>query len=334
MNVLGLETSCDETAAAVYNENGLRSNVVTSQVIHFAYGGVVPELASREHIRLIIPIVKKSLDDAKMTLKQIDGIAVTHGPGLVGSLLVGLNFAKALSMALKIPFIGINHIEGHIFANLIDTQELTPPFICLIISGGHTQLVLIEEFGRYRTLGRTRDDAAGEAFDKVAKMLNIGYPGGPIIDALSRGANQNFITFPRPMLREDNYDFSFSGIKTAVLYYIRKLEPREREAQIKDIAASFQAALVEVLVTKAIAAAQDYGVQSIALAGGVASNLYLRDFIRLKIEKTSLRLFIPSPVYCTDNAAMISRAGYFYLNNGASSPLNLSPKPSLKLNTI
>lgn len=334
MNVLGIETSCDETAAAVYNEQGLRSNVVASQSIHVQYGGVVPELASREHIRLISPIVKKSLDDANLALEQLDGIAVTYGPGLVGSLLVGLNFAKALAFANAIPFVGINHIEGHIFANLIDNNNLDPPFICLIISGGHTQLVLIEEFGKYQTLGKTRDDAAGEAFDKVAKMLDIGYPGGPLIDRLARGANNKFISFPRPMLNENNYDFSFSGIKTAVLYYIRKLEASEIQIQKNDIAASFQAALVEVLISKTIAAAVAHGVNTIALAGGVASNMYLREHIEKQAAQMNLKLYIPLLAYCTDNAAMIARTGFYYLNHHITSPLSLSPKPSLKLNTV
>ena len=331
MNVLGIETSCDETAAAVFNNDGLKSNIVTSQAIHFKYGGVVPELASREHIRLIVPIVQKALDDAGISIKQLGGIAVTYGPGLVGSLLVGLNFAKALSMSQKLPLIGVNHIEGHVFANFIEENDLKPPFICLIISGGHTQLVFVKDYGQYELLGKTRDDAAGEAYDKVAKMLNVGYPGGPLIDKMAKGANPEFINFPRPMLRDDNYDFSFSGIKTAVLYYIRKLNEQIIDKQKRDIVASFQAALVEVLVEKTIKASLNYGIKSIALAGGVASNSYLRNYMGKRAREHDMNLYIPDPQYCTDNAAMIACTGYFYLNKNIESYPDLAPKPSLKL---
>ena len=331
MIILGIETSCDETSAAIYTESGLLSNIIASQTIHQRFGGVVPELASRAHIQLIVPIVDEALKKANTPVSEIDGIAVTYGPGLIGSILIGLNFAKALAFSKKIPWIGVNHIEGHIYANFVTKTDLKPPFIVLIISGGHTQLVLVKAIGRYQTLGRTRDDAAGEAFDKVAKMMKLGYPGGPIIDQLAQKGNEKFIHFPRAMMKEDNFDFSFSGLKTAVLYFLNKLNYEEKQKHKNDIIASFQAALIEVLVEKTIKAAIEMNVDKIVLAGGVACNSYLRKKLAERVAQQSFKLYIPSPVLCTDNAAMIACAGYFKLKGGGSSGFNLSPKPSLRL---
>lgn len=331
MNVLGIETSCDETAAAVYSDDGLLSNVVASQTIHQKYGGVVPELASRAHVKLITPIVQQALDDAGLVLDQIGGIAVTHGPGLVGSILIGLNFAKSLSYAKNIPYIGINHIEGHIFANFVDQTKVETPFIVLIVSGGHTQLVYVNSLGEYTTIGQTRDDAAGEAYDKVAKMMDLGYPGGPIIDNLSKKGDEKFIHFPRAMLNEANFDFSFSGLKTSVLYYLKKKTREEIENHRDDIVASFQAAIVDVLVEKTIGAAIQKNVRNIVLAGGVACNSSLRNKMKNNANKNKLNVYFPLPLLCTDNAAMIACAGHFRINRGEHSFYNLSPMPSLKL---
>lgn len=331
MKILGIETSCDETSAAVYGKNKLYSNIVASQEIHKEFGGVVPELASRAHIRLISSIVQKALDRADTALADIDGIAVTYGPGLVGSLLVGLNFAKALAYTNNIPWVGVNHIEAHIFANFIYDSDLIPPFIALIISGGHTQLVLFKDFFHYETIGKTRDDAAGEAYDKVAKMLELGYPGGPVIDKLAKDADPDFVKFPRPFLSESNFDFSFSGLKTAVLYYLRSLNSEEQQEHRADIVASFQAALVEVLIEKTIQAAKKFNVNKIVLAGGVACNSYLRNNLKNQTELEKFKLYIPSPILCTDNAAMIACTGFFKLKNGEKSSYKLSPSPSLTL---
>ena len=330
MIVLGIETSCDETAAAVYRSHNLMSNIISSQTIHQQYGGVVPELASREHIRLILPIIKKSLIDAKLGLKDLDGIAVTYGPGLAGSLLIGINTAKALAYALKIPLVGVNHIEGHIFAIHL-TAKVETPFVSLVISGGHTQLVLVEDFGKYKILGKTYDDAAGEAFDKVAKMLELGYPGGPLIDKLSKNGDEKFVNFPRALLKKKNYNFSFSGLKTSVLYYLRNLTEKQRKEHIADIAASFQAALIEVLIEKTIAATKESNVKNIVLAGGVASNSFLRESFQNRTCNENLKIFIPEPILCTDNAAMIALVGYRKLKQGLRSEFDLAPAVGLKL---
>ena len=330
MIVLGIETSCDETAAAVYRPHELLSNIISSQTIHQQYGGVVPELASREHIRLILPIIKQSLIDAKLGLIDLDGIAVTYGPGLAGSLLVGINTAKALAFVLKIPFIGVNHIEGHIFAiNL--TEQINPPFISLVISGGHSQLVLVEDFGKYEILGKTLDDAAGEAFDKVAKMLGLGYPGGPVIDKISKNGDEKYVNFPRALLKRNDFNFSFSGLKTAVLYYLRSLTDQQRKKHVADIAASFQAALVEVLIKKTIAAAKEKKIKNVVLAGGVARNSYLRESFQKLAKKENLKIYIPEPILCTDNAAMIALVGYRKLKQGLRSEFDLAPDVGLKL---
>jgi len=332
MHVLGIETSCDETAVAIIEDGQkILSNEVFSQWIHKRYWGVVPELASREHIKTILPILKTSLEEAKISLKEIDGLAVTCGPGLVGSLLIGLSFAKALASTLKIPFIGINHLEGHIFANFLEYPQLKPPLVCLIVSGGHSTLVYIKAKGEYKVLGRTRDDAPGEAFDKVARLLDLEYPGGPSIDRLSKRCESSGTRFPRAFLEEGSLDFSFSGLKTAVALYVSKLSLQEREKQKACIAKGFQEAIVDVLVEKSLKAAFELKVKKIALAGGVANNSYLRQKMSFKAIKEGLELYIPSPILCTDNAAMIGAAGDFHLRKGERSSLELNAFPQLSL---
>jgi N6-L-threonylcarbamoyladenine synthase len=332
MLVLGIETSCDETSASVVqNGNRILSNVVFSQIVHNKYWGVVPELASREHMRTIVPIVKSALKEAQIELKEIQGVAVTYGPGLVGSLLIGLSFAKAFSYSLGVPFIGINHIEGHIFANFLEHPHLEPPFICLVISGGHSNLIYVKDRGEYELMGRTRDDAAGEAFDKVAKVLDLGYPGGPAIDKLSKKGRPNFVKFPRAYLEEESFDFSFSGLKTAVAIYVSKLPEEKLRKHRIDIATSFQEAIVDVLVEKGIKASLLKRVKSIALAGGVARNSRLRERLEAEAGKHNLKVYYPSPILCTDNAAMIAAAGDFHLLRGERSNLDLNAIPYAKL---
>jgi N6-L-threonylcarbamoyladenine synthase len=334
MLILGIETSCDETAASVVKDGKeILSNVVYSQMVHNKYGGVVPELASREHIRTIVPVVRAALDEAKISLKKIEGVAVTYGPGLVGSLLIGLSFAKAFSFSIKIPLIGINHIEGHIFADFLEYPEISPPFVCLVISGGHSNLVYVAEKGNYELLGQTRDDAAGEAFDKVAKVLNLGYPGGPAIDKVSTEGNPDFFKFPRAHLAEDSFDFSFSGLKTAVAIYVSKLSEEELKNHRIDIAASFQEAVVDVLVEKGIKACLKKNTQKISLAGGVARNSRLRQKLKAEAVKYNLDVFYPPPILCTDNAAMIAAAGDFHLSRGERSGLDLNAIPYAPLST-
>jgi N6-L-threonylcarbamoyladenine synthase len=323
MLVLGIETSCDETAAAVV-EDGRRmlSSIVASQIdIHSRFGGVVPELASRKHIQNILPVILQALEDAAITLEQVDGIAVTQGPGLVGSLLIGISVAKALAYTRDLPIVGVNHLEGHLYSNFLEHKELEPPFVSLIVSGGHTDLVYVGPGKRqYDKLGQTMDDAAGEAFDKVAKLLELGYPGGPIIDKLSEHGDPEAINFPRPMLRDSSLDFSFSGLKTAVLYYVSS----ENTIDPADTAASFQAAVVDVLTEKALRAAEIKKTRVIAVSGGVAANSALRRRLEQRCQELGYRLYYPAPNLCTDNAAMIASVGYDLLSEGENLGLSLN----------
>jgi len=366
MIILALETSCDETSVAVLRDGQeILSNKIASQVeLHKKYGGIVPEIASRKHVEVVNPLIKEAQDEAKVDFKHLNAVAVTYGPGLVGSLMVGICAAKAIAWALNLPLIGVNHLEGHIYANFLtsnfqlptskqipNTKSQSPnfPFICLIVSGGHTMIVLVKEHGIYETLGRTRDDAAGEAFDKVARFLNIGYPGGPIIDKLAKQGDPKAIRFPRPML-EQGYDFSFSGLKTAVVNYVGRQSaavasgesadveritipttPSIDAKRIADIAASFQQAVVDVLVEKTIRAAKAYNCEWISLAGGVSANSLLRESLKIRAEKEKLKISIPPLILCTDNAAMIACAAYHRLKRKEFSDLKLAAVASLRL---
>jgi len=336
MRVLGIETSCDDTGAAVVlNGRKILSNVVSSQIsIHQKYGGVVPELASRRHIESIVPIVTEALKEAQVTLRDIDGIAVTQGPGLVGSLLVGLSFAKSIAFAQGLPFVGVNHIEAHLSAIFLEEETPKFPFIGLVVSGGHTSLFRVDGFGKYRRLGQTRDDAAGEAFDKVAKLLGLGYPGGPIIDELSKEGNPKAIRFPRPSLGKNSFDFSFSGLKTAVVNFVKANPPPPQgysKNLLCDIVSSFQEAVVEVLVAKTFQAVRHQGLKRVVISGGVASNRPLRQKMKEGALQQKVRLYIPSPSFCTDNAAMVGVVGYEYLKRGIRSDLSLNAFSNLPL---
>lgn len=331
MTILGIETSCDETAAAVWRDGRLASNVIASQEVHHKYGGVIPELASRAHVRAILPIVDSALERAAVQKEDITAIAVTYGPGLAGSLLVGLNFAKAMALVLRVPIIGVNHIEGHIFSNWIEHPELRPPFISLIVSGGHTQLVLVKDWGEYEILGRTRDDAVGEAFDKVAKMLDLPYPGGPAIDKLAKTGDASYLKLPKGKVKDNEFAFSYSGLKTAVLYHLQSTGEQERNRHKADIAASFQVAAIAVLLEKSALAVEKFGLHQLAVAGGVACNSHLRLRLEEESRRRGFEAFYPSPILCTDNAAMIARAGAFYLEMKKISDFELAPRPSLKL---
>ena len=331
MIVLGIETSCDDTSAAIFDGHTLLSNVISTQLIHRSFGGVVPELASRNHIRLVIPVIRQALDQGKFSLRDLQGIAVTYGPGLAGSLLIGLSVAKGLALSLQIPYIGINHLDGHIWANRLDNPHIEVPFIVLIVSGGHTQIVFVEDWGKYRVLGRTRDDAAGEAFDKVAKLLKIGYPGGPAIERLACQGDSGYNRFPRAFLEKGSMDFSFSGLKTSVLNHVQSMDAEHIQKHLNDIAVCFQDAVIDVLVEKTVLAAEKTGVQQICLAGGVAVNEALRSRMTQRGREKKLKVTWPSPELCTDNGGMIARAGHFYLQNKVYSPLTLSPVPSINL---
>lgn len=328
MYVLGIETSCDETAAAVVRRGRILSNIVATQTVHQKYGGVVPEFASRAHMRQLIPIIRSALDQARISLDKIDAYAATYGPGLAGSLLVGLCVCKGLALSRKKPWIGINHIEGHILAAADENMALDYPHVSLVASGGHTLLVLVKEPLQYRLIGKTIDDAAGEAFDKVSKVLGLGYPGGPLIEKYARTGNDKAIAFPRALMEGKNLDFSFSGLKTAVLYYILK---EEVEKNIADITASFQKAVIDVLIAKSMRALQLHRCKTLILAGGVIRNNALRKAFELMCSEQGYRLVIPAPELCTDNAAMIARAGYLHLKNGKSSVLTLEVQPNLSL---
>lgn len=331
--ILAIESSCDETAASVVkNGREVLSNVISSQIaLHTLYGGVVPEIASRKHIEKINQVMESALAEADVTLEEITAIAVTYGPGLVGALLVGVAEAKALAYAAKKPLVGVHHIEGHVSANFIENPDLEPPFVCLIVSGGHTHLVIVKDYGEFEIIGHTRDDAAGEAFDKVARAVGLGYPGGPKVDKAAREGNPHAIEFPRAKVGDNPYDFSFSGLKSAVLNYINHAKMTGEEICVPDLAASFQNAVVESLVSRAIMAAKEYGYDKLAIAGGVASNSALREGMKAACEKEGIRFYHPSPIYCTDNAAMIGAAAYYEYQKGARSGWDLNAVPNLKL---
>ncbi len=333
MNILAIESSCDETAAAVvHNGREVCSNIISSQIeLHKLYGGVVPEIASRKHIEKINQVIEEALREAQVTLDDIDAVAVTYGPGLVGALLVGVAEAKAIAYARHLPLIGVHHIEGHISANYIEHPDLEPPFLCLVVSGGHTHLVCVRDYGKYEILGRTRDDAAGEAYDKVARAIGLGYPGGPKIDRLAKEGDSDAIPFPRAHIADAPFDFSFSGLKSAVLNYINGCQMKGETFRPADVAASFQKAVVDVLVEHSMKAAEEYGMGRFAIAGGVASNSALREIMKKACEERNLKFYHPSPIFCTDNAAMIGAAGYYEYLAGTRHGWDLNAVPNLKL---
>lgn len=331
--ILGIETSCDETSAAVVsNGRNVLSNIIASQIdLHKEYGGVVPEIASRKHVELILPVIDSALKKAEVTLNDIDAIAVTYGPGLVGALLVGVSAAKALAAALDKPLVSVHHIEGHIAANYITHAQVEPPFICLVASGGHSHIVYVKDYLNFEILGRTRDDAAGEAFDKIARVLDLGYPGGPVIDNKAKEGNPQAFHFPRVKFHDAPYDFSFSGLKTAVINHINHARQLKEEYSVEDICASFQQAVIDVLVDHTVLAAKDYKDKTICIAGGVAANSLLRDTMEKRASKKGIGVFYPTPVYCTDNAAMIAAAGYYSYMAGEFAEDTLNAVPSLPI---
>lgn len=331
--ILAIESSCDETAAAVVkNGREVLSNVISSQIeLHKLYGGVVPEIASRKHVEKINPVIREALAEAGMKLEEMDAIGVTYGPGLVGALLVGVAAAKAISYAKNIPLVGVHHIEGHISANYIENKDLEPPFLGMVVSGGHTHLVMVKDYGKYEILGKTRDDAAGEAFDKVARAIGLGYPGGPKIDKLAKEGNAEAISFPRAHISDAPLDFSFSGLKSSVLNYINSCEMKHEAINRADVAASFQAAVVDAIVSHTVEAAKTYHMDKVALAGGVASNTALREAMKERCAKEGLRFYYPSPILCTDNAAMIGCAAYYEYLSGTRHGLDLNAVPNLKI---
>ena len=333
VKILAIESSCDETAASVVvNGRDVRSNVISSQIdIHTLYGGVVPEIASRKHIERINQVVQESLDKAQMTLDDIDAIGVTYGPGLVGALLVGVAEAKAIAWARNLPLIGVHHIEGHISANYIENKELEPPFGCLVVSGGHTHLVLVKDYGEYEILGKTADDAAGEAFDKVARAIGLGYPGGPKVDKAAKEGDPLAIEFPHGKVRGSEYDFSFSGLKSAVLNFLNEKHMKGEEISVNDVAASFQKSVVDVLVEHSMHAVNEFGFKKFAIAGGVASNSALRAAMEEACRRRHVEFYRPSPILCTDNAAMIGAAAYYDYLKGIRSDWSLNAVPNLKL---
>lgn len=331
--ILGIESSCDETAAAVVkNGREVLSNVINTQIdLHKKYGGVVPEIASRKHIENIDAVVEEALVKAGVTIDNIDAVAVTYGPGLVGALLVGVSFAKGYSYAAHKPLVPVHHIKGHIMANFIAHKELEPPFVCLVASGGHSHIVLVEDYTEFKILGRTRDDAAGEAFDKIARVIGLGYPGGPKVDKLAKEGNPEAVKFPRVRIDKDSLDFSFSGVKTAVINYLHKQEQTGIEVNKADIAASFQAAVTDVLVEHTIEAAEKYNINTIAIAGGVAANSELREKMTREAGKKNISVLFPPPVLCTDNAAMIACAGYYSYLKGIMAEQDLNAVPYLSI---
>ena len=341
LTILGIESSCDETSAAVVRDGRLLSNVTATQLFHSKYGGVVPELASRAHQRRIIPVVEEVLVKSGVSKNELDGVSAVYGPGLVGAILVGLSFGKSMAMGLGVPFVGVDHMEAHIFSNLIEEPKPSFPFINLTVSGGHTQLVLVKGPFEYIMLGETRDDAAGEAFDKVAKMLGVGYPGGPLIDKYAAKGNPSFVNFPRPYLEEGSLEFSFSGLKTSVLYHLRKIGYKPATAQdltagsqlCADLCASFQAAVVDVLTEKAMRAAEVHKVRQIAVAGGVSANSELRKRLTVIAAGRKMQVYFPKFEYCTDNGAMVAMVGYMKLAGGQVSSLELTAEPNLTLSS-
>ena len=333
VKILAIESSCDETAAAVVvNGRDVRSNIISSQIdLHTLYGGVVPEIASRKHVENINYVIQEALSQASVTLNDLDAMAVTYGPGLVGALLVGVAEAKAIAYAKKLPLIGVHHIEGHISANYIENKDLEPPYICLVVSGGHSHLVKVTDYGEYEILGRTRDDAAGEAFDKVARAIGLGYPGGPKIDKVAKEGNPEAIDFPRASIAENPYDFSFSGLKSAVLNYLNQCEMKGEAYVQADVAASFQKAVVDVLTEHAMMAIDESGMKKLAIAGGVASNSALRKAMEEACKNKGVAFYLPSPILCTDNAAMIGAAAYYEYIKGVRHGWDLNAIPNLKL---
>lgn len=333
VTILGIESSCDETAAAVVvNGREVRSNVIFSQVpLHTLYGGVVPEIASRKHIEKVNQVIRKAMADAECSWEDLDAIAVTYGPGLVGPLLVGVGAAKAIAYAKQIPLVGVHHIEGHISANLIEHPELEPPFMCLVASGGHSHIVLVKDYGVYEIIGQTHDDAAGEAFDKVARAIGLGYPGGPKVDKLAREGDPHAIEFPRAVIEGAPYDFSFSGLKSAVLNYLNGCEMKHIPYNKADVAASFQQAVIDVLSERSVKAAKDYGVNTLALAGGVAANTGLRTAMQERAAAEGIGFVCPSFIFCTDNGAMIGAAGYIDYRRGIRDDLSLNAVPGLPI---
>jgi N6-L-threonylcarbamoyladenine synthase len=331
--ILAIESSCDETAASVVkNGREVLSNVISSQIdLHTLYGGVVPEIASRKHIEKINQVIEEALKEANCSLENIDAIGVTYGPGLVGALLVGVAEAKAMAFAANKPLVGVHHIEGHISANYIENRELEPPYICLVVSGGHTHLVVVNDYGDYQVIGRTRDDAAGEAFDKVARAIELGYPGGPKIDKLAKEGNSEAIKFPRARVEGAPFDFSFSGLKSAVLNHINMCQMKGLEINKADIAASFQASVVDALLDRAMLACKEYNMNKLAIAGGVASNSAIRTAFEAKCKQENIEFYHPSPIFCTDNAAMIGVAAYYEYVKGTRHGWDLNAVPNLKL---
>jgi N6-L-threonylcarbamoyladenine synthase len=332
MNTLGIETSCDETSVAVVRDGReIMANVILSQAVHSKFGGVVPEVASRTHLKTIVPIYREAMEEAGLGLDEIGLIAATMGPGLVGPLLVGLTFAKGLAFARGLPFVPVNHMEGHLAANILQHADLDQHHLTLIVSGGHTMLVEVKQFGEYRILGRTKDDAAGEAFDKVAKVMGLGYPGGALIDKLAADGDAAYVKFPRPLLKDDSFQFSYSGLKTAVALHLEKTSPAERDKHRVDIAASFQEAAVEVLVSKTVRAAQQHDIRHVTISGGVAANSRLRQWLTERLEKVGKKLFYPAIELCTDNAAMIAAAGYYRFQKDGPGEMVANAIPYLKL---